>query len=133
MRRHLMHASLFQAMANNGQYMGERFVRLLPVGTSEMEEQVRMGTLAIPASMRNKMVMRRKHQNFVSMGASPLLFPHQYMPPSFMGPSAAGMITGGQAMSGCGIFYPHNPSYPPVVYQQRQQQQQQQQQQMPQW
>lgn len=39
-----------QALAKNGEYIGERYVRLLHVPKSEMEEQVRLGTLAIPGT-----------------------------------------------------------------------------------
>ena len=37
--------SLLQALSKNGQYIGDRYVRLLHVPRSEMEEQVRTGTL----------------------------------------------------------------------------------------
>jgi hypothetical protein len=48
-----------QALSKNGKYLGERYVRLLHVPKQEMEEQVRLGTLAIPgaqAKMRQKMM-----------------------------------------------------------------------------
>lgn len=37
-----------QAMSRNGQYIGERYVKLLHVPKQEMEEQVKFGTAAIP-------------------------------------------------------------------------------------
>ena len=37
-------------MAKNGAYMGERYVRLLHVPKQEMNEQVRLGTIAIPGN-----------------------------------------------------------------------------------
>lgn len=46
-----------RAMAKNGEYIGERYVRLLHVPKSEMEEQVKLGTLAIPGQA-NKMRQR---------------------------------------------------------------------------
>lgn len=45
--------------------MGERYVRLLHVTPDEMEEQVRLGTLAIPGAaekMRNRLIMRQQQQ-----------------------------------------------------------------------
>lgn len=48
-----------QALSKNGEYLGDRYVRLLHVPKQEMEEQVRLGTLAIPgaqAKMRQKMM-----------------------------------------------------------------------------
>lgn len=48
-----------QALSKNGKYLGDRYVRLLHVPKQEMEEQVRLGTLAIPgaqAKMRQKMM-----------------------------------------------------------------------------
>lgn len=48
-----------QALSKNGEYLGDRYVRLLHVPKQEMEEQVRLGTLAIPgaqAKMRQKML-----------------------------------------------------------------------------
>lgn len=50
---------LLQALSKNGKYLGDRYVRLLHVPKQEMEEQVRLGTLAIPgaqAKMRQKMM-----------------------------------------------------------------------------
>lgn len=46
-------------MARNGEYLGDRYVRLLHVPRQEMEEQVSMGTLAIPgqaAKLRQRMM-----------------------------------------------------------------------------
>lgn len=48
-----------KALSKNGKYLGDRYVRLLHVPKQEMEEQVRLGTLAIPgaqAKMRQKMM-----------------------------------------------------------------------------
>lgn len=48
-----------QALSKNGEYLGDRYVRLLHVPKQEMEEQVRLGTLAIPgaqAKMRPRMI-----------------------------------------------------------------------------
>jgi hypothetical protein len=48
-----------QALSKNGKYLGDRYVRLLHVPKQEMEEQVRLGTLAIPgaqAKMRQRMM-----------------------------------------------------------------------------
>jgi len=50
---------MLQALSKNGKYLGDRYVRLLHVPKQEMEEQVRLGTLAIPgaqAKMRQKMM-----------------------------------------------------------------------------
>lgn len=46
-------------MSKNGEYIGDRYVRLLHVPKQEMEEQVRLGTLAIPgaaAKMRQRLL-----------------------------------------------------------------------------
>jgi hypothetical protein len=50
---------VLQALSKNGEYLGDRYVRLLHVPKQEMEEQVRLGTLAIPgaqAKMRQKIL-----------------------------------------------------------------------------
>lgn len=55
-----------QALSKNGEYMGERYVRLLHVPKSEMEEQVRLGTLAIPgaaAKLRSRMMRAQQRNN----------------------------------------------------------------------
>ncbi|KAL6763408.1 hypothetical protein V8C86DRAFT_3012807 [Haematococcus lacustris] len=39
-----------RALSKNGQFIGERYVRLLHVTKNEMEEQSRLGTLAIPGA-----------------------------------------------------------------------------------
>jgi heterogeneous nuclear ribonucleoprotein F/H len=52
-----------QALSKNGDFMGERYVRLLHVPVTEMEEQVRLGTLAIPgnaAKLRNRMAQQQR-------------------------------------------------------------------------
>ena len=48
-----------QALSKNGEYLGERYIRLLHVPRTEMEDQVRLGTLAVPgaaARMRSRVV-----------------------------------------------------------------------------
>lgn len=53
-----------QALSKNGEFIGERYVRLLHVPVTEMEEQVRLGTLAIPgnaAKLRSRL-MRQQQQ-----------------------------------------------------------------------
>mmetsp|Transcript_28108 Transcript_28108/g.75907 ORF Transcript_28108/g.75907 Transcript_28108/m.75907 type:complete len:391 (+) Transcript_28108:35-1207(+) len=90
-----------KALNKNGEYIGERYVRLLHVPKSEMEEQVRLGTLAIPgtaAKLRSR-IMRGGHQPGVlpqrnpmmgggpqgAYGAPPLM-PGPGMPPGLGGP-----------------------------------------------
>lgn len=48
-----------KALSKNGEYLGERYIRLLHVPRTEMEDQVRLGTLAVPgaaARMRSRVV-----------------------------------------------------------------------------
>ncbi|KAF5831077.1 hypothetical protein DUNSADRAFT_13633 [Dunaliella salina] len=90
-----------KALNKNGEYIGERYVRLLHVPKSEMEEQVRLGTLAIPgtaAKLRSR-IMRGGHQGGAlpqrssmmgggpqgAYGAPPLV-PAPGMPPGLGGP-----------------------------------------------
>lgn len=67
-----------QAMGRkNGEYMGDRYVKLLHVSKQEMEEQVRLGTSAIPGNPGK---------------------PRQQRPPRMMGPdgiNGGGYIDGG--------------------------------------
>ncbi|KAG1672723.1 hypothetical protein FOA52_005201 [Chlamydomonas sp. UWO 241] len=52
-----------KALSKNGDFMGERYVRLLHVPVTEMEEQVRLGTLAVPgnaAKLRNRMAQQQQ-------------------------------------------------------------------------
>lgn len=89
-----------QALSKNGEYLGSRYVRLLHVPVFEMEEQVRMGTLAIPgnaAKMRARLLraQRMTHMACPNYPAG--------MPPS-MGVSNA-MPSNGQMM-GVGGQYP---------------------------
>jgi len=63
-----------KALSKNGEYIGERYVRLLHVPKSEMEEQVRLGTLAIPgnaAKLRSRL-MRQQQRNNLAYLAGPL-------------------------------------------------------------
>lgn len=54
-----------QALSKNGEFIGERYVRLLHVPVTEMEEQVRLGTLAIPgnaAKLRSRLMRQQQQQ-----------------------------------------------------------------------
>jgi heterogeneous nuclear ribonucleoprotein F/H len=90
-----------QAMAKNGEFIGERYVKLLLVPRQEMEEQVRMGTIAIPggaARARAGLLKRRGmrlplHSNMPGMpgtvdmllnvmpNGAAMLSPHPYSQP----------------------------------------------------
>lgn len=79
-----------QALSKNGEYIGQRYVRLLHVPRAEMEEQVRLGTLAIPgaaAKIRSRM-MRSQQRNMGYMAG-----PVQLMP---------SMMPGGRPVMGMG-------------------------------
>lgn len=63
-----------QALSKNGKYLGDRYVRLLHVPKQEMEEQVRLGTLAIPGAhvkMRQKMTCGPGMDGGMRGGAGP--------------------------------------------------------------
>jgi len=50
-------------MSKNGAYIGERYVRLLHVPKQEMQEQVRLGTVAIPGNPhRRRLQQQHQHQ-----------------------------------------------------------------------
>ncbi|KIZ06356.1 hypothetical protein MNEG_1601 [Monoraphidium neglectum] len=55
-----------QAMSKNGAYIGERYVRLLHVPKQEMQEQVRLGTAAIPGNGNRR---GRQQPNLAMRGA----------------------------------------------------------------
>eukprot|EP00198_Chlamydomonas_reinhardtii_P002932 XP_001692268.1 predicted protein [Chlamydomonas reinhardtii] len=79
-----------KALSKNGEYIGQRYVRLLHVPRAEMEEQVRLGTLAIPgaaAKIRSRM-MRSQQRNMGYMAG-----PVQLMP---------SMMPGGRPVMGMG-------------------------------
>ncbi|KXZ50577.1 hypothetical protein GPECTOR_16g752 [Gonium pectorale] len=64
-----------KALSKNGEYIGQRYVRLLHVPRAEMEEQVRLGTLAIPgaaAKLRSRMIRSQQRNNAVYMAAGPM-------------------------------------------------------------
>ncbi|KAG2452074.1 hypothetical protein HYH02_003110 [Chlamydomonas schloesseri] len=66
-----------KALSKNGEYIGQRYVRLLHVPRAEMEEQVRLGTLAIPgaaAKIRSRM-MRSQQRNMGYMAGPVQLMP----------------------------------------------------------
>jgi hypothetical protein len=112
-------------MSKNGEYIGERYVRLLHVPRQEMEEQVRMGTLAVPGAAA-KYRQRRAKPGFEG-GAEhmQLLHPMQHMggprpmgldlaaqlPPSLtLGPSplpGAPPTSGAPAEMGNGVISPN--------------------------
>jgi heterogeneous nuclear ribonucleoprotein F/H len=57
-----------QALAKNGEYIGQRYVRLLHVPRQEMEEQVRHGTLAVPgaaAKFRSRMMRQPRNPAYM--------------------------------------------------------------------
>jgi hypothetical protein len=69
------HASApLQAMSKNGEYIGERYVRLLHVPKQEMEEQVRLGTLAVPGAAA-KYRQRRAKPGFDAGGEHMAMLP----------------------------------------------------------
>lgn len=73
-----------QALSKNGEYIGQRYVRLLHVPRAEMEEQVRLGTLAIPgaaAKLRSRMMRSQQRNNAVYMTTGPV----QLMPTVMQG------------------------------------------------
>lgn len=49
-------------MSKNGEFIGERYVRLLRVPVTEMEEQSRRGTLAIPGKLRSRLIQQQQQQ-----------------------------------------------------------------------
>ncbi|EFJ47748.1 hypothetical protein VOLCADRAFT_117772 [Volvox carteri f. nagariensis] len=64
-----------KALSKNGEYIGQRYVRLLHVPRAEMEEQVRLGTLAIPgaaAKLRSRMMRSQQRNSAVYMATGPL-------------------------------------------------------------
>jgi hypothetical protein len=61
-------------MSKNGEYIGERYVRLLHVPKQEMEEQVRLGTLAVPGAAA-KYRQRRAKPGFEGPGDHMPLLP----------------------------------------------------------
>lgn len=86
-----------QALAKNGEYIGERYVRLLHVPKSEMEEQVRLGTLAIPgaaAKLRSRL-MRQQRNNLTYLAGPQLLVPTAVVPGTGRGPMVAASINQG--------------------------------------
>lgn len=64
-----------QALAKNGEFLGDRYVRLLHVPQSEMEEQVRLGTVAIPGDASRS--MRSRSAQMPSPTHQPPPPPHQ--------------------------------------------------------
>ncbi|GLC42385.1 hypothetical protein PLESTB_000652500 [Pleodorina starrii] len=85
-----------KALSKNGEYIGQRYVRLLHVPRAEMEEQVRLGTLAIPgaaAKLRSRMIRSQQRNNAVYMATGPV----QLMPTVMPGgrPVMAAMGPGG--------------------------------------
>ncbi|KAG2488109.1 hypothetical protein HYH03_013258 [Edaphochlamys debaryana] len=82
-----------KALSKNGEYIGQRYVRLLHVPRAEMEEQVRLGTLAIPgaaAKLRSRMMRSQQRNNMPYMGGPVQLMP-TVMPGGrhvMMGPNA---------------------------------------------
>jgi len=109
-------------MSNSGKFMGERFVRLLPVPTAEMEEQVRMGTLAIPGNfekniMRSKIYnqkqqyqSQRQQHDFTYMGAYSRSFLVAPLSSAFV-PTA--LLPQPGSSGGGALYPPTNPSHPP--------------------
>lgn len=84
-----------QALSKNGEYLGDRYVRLLHVPKQEMEEQVRLGTLAIPgaqAKMRQKMMR--------NSGAVDGMNPYAAADPLMHGGMLAGAQQGLQELGG---------------------------------
>ncbi len=78
-----------QALAKNGEYIGERYVRLLHVPKSEMEEQVRLGTLAIPgaaAKLRSRLLRQQQQQQQRVVGLAPAAALPAFMHPGGLGP-----------------------------------------------
>lgn len=90
-----------KALSKNGEYIGQRYVRLLHVPRAEMEEQVRLGTLAIPgaaAKLRSRMIRTQQRNNMAYMAAGPVqLMPTPVMqgrPVLAMGPPGPGGAAG---------------------------------------
>lgn len=81
-----------RALAKNGEYIGERYVRLLHVPKQEMEEQVRMGTLAIPgaaAKLRQRLMRAQRASLAYAAGPMQLMPGVQGVPPVPNVPMAA--------------------------------------------
>ncbi|GFH06305.1 uncharacterized protein HaLaN_00913, partial [Haematococcus lacustris] len=73
-----------RALSKNGQFIGERYVRLLHVTKNEMEEQSRLGTLAIPgaaAKLRSRILRSQSRGPF-----NPYMFmaPQLLLPPGLL-------------------------------------------------
>jgi hypothetical protein len=76
-------------MSKNGAYIGERYVRLLHVPKQEMQEQVRLGTIAIPgnAHRRARVQQQQQHQQHQQQQLQRQQTPH-HMP----GIPASGLV-----------------------------------------
>ncbi|GAX83059.1 hypothetical protein CEUSTIGMA_g10485.t1 [Chlamydomonas eustigma] len=85
-----------KALTKNGDFLGERYVRLLHVPASEMEEQVRLGTLAVPgnAAKLRARIIRQQQQSRVLYMERPVAGPH-ILPSSFL-PLGTQVLTLGQ-------------------------------------
>ncbi|GFR41617.1 hypothetical protein Agub_g2342 [Astrephomene gubernaculifera] len=107
-----------KALSKNGEYIGQRYVRLLHVPRSEMEEQVRLGTLAIPgaaAKLRSRMMRsQQQRNNAIFMPTGPVQLVPTVLPGGrpimTMGPPGAGPNAGINAPYG----QPGVPSQLPV-------------------
>ena len=55
-------------MSKNGEYIGRRYVKLLMVPREEMEDQVRLGTLAIPGAAARAMQVAQIRDPRVHLG-----------------------------------------------------------------
>lgn len=89
-----------KALSKNGEYLGGRYIRLLHVPRAEMEEQVRLGTLAVPgaaARMRSRMARAQQQQQLPPRNMAYVSGPVQLMQTMVPGGRPVmGMAHGGQ-------------------------------------
>lgn len=67
-----------RAMAKNGEYIGDRYVRLLHVPKQEMEDQVSLGTIAVPG--QGRMRSRYFRPNVFDPTALDIRYPYLNLP-----------------------------------------------------
>lgn len=73
-------------MQKNGEYIGDRYVKLLHVPKQEMEDQVKFGTAAIPKTPKPRPLMNLSTAGLYGLHAFPPPPPHQtYLTPGTIG------------------------------------------------
>jgi len=75
-----------RAMQKNGEYIGDRYVKLLHVPKQEMEDQVKFGTAAIPKTPKPRSLMNLPTAALYGLHAFPAPHPppHSYLTPGGM-------------------------------------------------